>query len=293
MTTTPGSDNARLPVTVVPKHYHVTYEQIDFANFTFTGTVSLQCTAAVTLEKTSLTLHALEVSLLSAVLEKKKSDDDDDDRTVLHAEEFRYQPKNQTVRISFGEDNFLKEGTDYVLEIEFRGILNDQMHGLYRSTYTGVDGKTHIMATTQFEATDARRAFPCFDEPALKATFQVTVTIPANKQVVSNTPIASSHTTGGGDDGTPLMKTITFQETPKMSTYLLALVVGEFDATSATSHGTVTTVYTVPGKADQGQFCLDVAVRCLDLYEKLFGIHYPLTKSDLLAIPDFAAGKLL
>jgi aminopeptidase N len=88
------------------------------------------------------------------------------------------------------------------------------------------------------------------------------------------------------------MKTITYQTTPKMSTYLLALVVGEFDGISKTSSNIQTTVYTVPGKAHQGQFCLDVAVHCLDLFQEIFGVPYPLPKSDLLAIPDFAAGAM-
>jgi puromycin-sensitive aminopeptidase len=144
------------------------------------------------------------------------------------------------------------------------------------------------MATTQFEATDARRAFPCADEPALKATFQLTVTIPADMQCISNTPFSASYTTAIAPG--KAVKTITFQKTPKMSTYLLALVVGEFDGISSTSNQIVTTVYTVPGKADQAEFCLATASRALELYQKLFHVPYPLTKSDLLAIPDFAAG---
>jgi len=142
-----------------------------------------------------------------------------------------------------------------------------------------MDGKRHVMATTQFEATDARRAFPCFDEPALKATFCLTVTIPGDLTAVSNTPMASTHT---NFDGARCTKTVAFQKTPKMSTYLLALVVGQFDGISRTSNHIVTTVWTVPGKASHGHFCLDTAVRCLDYYQELYGIQYPLTKSDLL-----------
>ena len=187
----------------------------------------------------------------------------------------------------------------YKINIIFSGILNDQMRGLYRSTYIGLDGRSYTMATTQFEATDARRAFPCFDEPSHKATFQLVVTIPAHLQCISNTPLESIHTTivsahNSANKDNILLKTITYQKTPKMSTYLLALVVGEFDAVSTTSPTTAiqTTVYTIPGKAHQGKFCLETATKCLDLYQDLFQIPYPLIKSDLLAIPDFAAGAM-
>jgi puromycin-sensitive aminopeptidase len=116
------------------------------------------------------------------------------------------------------------------------------MHGLYRSSFVGLDGQSHTMATTQFEATDARRAFPCFDEPALKATFCLKLCIPGHLQCISNTPPSSIHTTYVGTTPT---KTITFQTTPKMSTYLVALVVGQFDSISKTSNQIQTTVYTV------------------------------------------------
>jgi len=208
---------------------------------------------------------------------------------------YRYHQRNQTVDIAFAEA--FEADEDYIVVMDFIGVLNDQMCGLYRSVYTDIYGNSKIMATTQFEATDARRAFPCMDEPALKATFQLTVTIPAELQCLSNTPMAASYTTVAGP-GSKAVKTITFQKTPKMSTYLLALVVGEFDGISRTSSSSsagsqqiVTTVYTVPGKADQAEFCLDTASRCLDLYQELFHVPYPLTKSDLIAIPDFAAGE--
>jgi puromycin-sensitive aminopeptidase len=219
---------------------------------------------------------------------------------VWAAIEFRYNISQQTVEIFFDDFPGWKKDGSYKINILFSGILNDQMRGLYRSTYLGLDGQSHTMATTQFEATDARRAFPCFDEPSHKATFQLVVTIPAHMQCISNTPPESIHTSvapahnSKDKDNNMLLKTITYQKTPKMSTYLLALVVGEFDAVSTTSPTTSiqTTVYTIPGKAHQGTFCLDTATKCLDLYQDLFHIPYPLIKSDLLAIPDFAAGAM-
>jgi len=314
----------RLPVIVKPTHYDVTYRRIDFETpYSFEGTVSIACKGAApesngdggggggdkTSGGISIKLHAIEIQFLKATLHKKKNgaatsdsvvgfgDDDvqkDQYDFSLDAVSFRSNIKEQTCTIVFenggdGEERRIAEGDDYVLVIDFMGTLNDQMHGFYRSTYTGLDGLSRkVMATTQFEATDARRAFPCFDEPALKASFRVAVTIPSHLTAISNTPVESCHT----DATTTAKKTITFQPTPTMSTYLLALVIGEFDCISKTSNHVVTTVYTVPGKARQGQFCLDTAVRCLDYYRDLYGIEYPLPKSDLLAIPDFAAGAM-
>jgi len=147
----------------------------------------------------------------------------------------------------------------------------------------------------QFEATDARRAFPCWDEPAFKATFQLVATIPLvnerNMLAVSNTPV--TETTEFLHDG-GRYKTYTFAPTPKMSTYLLALVVGEFDVVSAFSdkNQIQTSVYTMPGKGSKGKFCLSTALEALDFFIDFYGVKYPLPKSDLLAIPDFAAGAM-
>ena len=152
---------------------------------------------------------------------------------------------------------------------------------------------------------DARRAFPCWDEPAVKvrisvrplrlpqaahsrqAKFDVTLVVPQNRLAVSNMPIVSEKNVENN------MKEVRFGETPIMSTYLLAFVVGEFDVIEdKTKTGVVVRVFTPPGKADQGRFALDVTVKVLPFYDDYFGIAYPLPKMDLLAIPDFAAGAM-
>ena len=265
--------SSRLPAVVAPKHYDLVYERVDLQNHTFQGHVSLQCQALQSLPTAVITLHAVELQITTATLQHV------DTQATVPAHEFSFHQRNQTLQMTF--DGALQQGADYVLKMEFHGILNDQMRGFYRSTFQGLDGQTHTMATTQFEATDARRAFPCMDEPALKATFTVTLTIPAHLECISNTPLAASLTAPDGK-----WKTLTFQKTPKMSTYLLAMIVGHFDAISETSRQIVTTVYTIPGKALQARFCLDLAVRCLNYYQDLFGVPYPLVKSDLLAIPE-------
>ena len=278
--------DGRLPSLAVPTHYDICYKKIDLEQHTFDGTVSIQLVVpegAATWPRFSIVMHALDLNIVAAKLHSVA------DENMWEAEEVRYIKRDQTCEIVFGPESQWMEGNSYLLTVDFIGILNDLMRGLYRSTYVGLDGATHTMATTQFEATDARRAFPCLDEPALKATFALTVTIPSSLDCISNTPPASVHTSYEGGKST---KTITFQRTPKMSTYLVALVVAQFDCISKTSGNIQTTVYTVPGKAHQGQFCLDTAVQCLDLFQKLFGVPYPLLKSDLLAIPDFAAGAM-
>jgi puromycin-sensitive aminopeptidase len=172
------------------------------------------------------------------------------------------------------------------LTVVFKGILNDKMRGFYRSKYT-VLGAEHHMATTQFEATDARRAFPCFDEPSQKAVFHVSLVVPKGKTAISNTlPVSVEEHEGG-------FQVIRFSPTPKMSTYLLAFIVGDFEYIEAKSKSKVQVrVFTTPGKKHQAKFALECAVKTLDYYEEYFDIKYPLPVLDMIAIPDFASGAM-
>ncbi len=157
------------------------------------------------------------------------------------------------------------------------------MRGFYKSSYQ-IDGKEHHMATTQFEATDARRAFPCFDEPAHKAVFYVSLIVPKGKTAISNTlPVSVAEHESG-------FEIIKFAPTPKMSTYLLAFIVGDFEyLEKKSSRGVLVRVYTTPGKKHQAKFALDVTVKVLEFYEKYFDIPYPLDTLDMIAIPDFSS----
>ena len=162
------------------------------------------------------------------------------------------------------------------------------MAGFYRSSYTNIHGESKIMASTQFESLDARRAFPCWDEPARKAIFGVKLTVPKHMDAFSNMPELSNKTLVGGKK-----KELTFADSPIMSTYLLAFVIGEFDYVQAqTSNGVMVRVYTPPGKSNSGEFALDCATKSLDAYDDFFGIPYPLPKLDMVAIPEFAAGAM-
>jgi puromycin-sensitive aminopeptidase len=170
--------------------------------------------------------------------------------------------------------------------IEYEGEHNDKMRGCYRSQYQS-NGKDAYMCVTQFEATDARRALPCFDEPALKASFSVQLTVDSNLHAVSNMPITHTTKEQGGQ------VTHTFDRTPVMSTYLLAWCVGEFDVIEdTTTDGITIRCFTPVGKAEQGRFALDCAVRILPFYNNFFQHKYPLPKLDMLAIADFAAGAM-
>ena len=173
------------------------------------------------------------------------------------------------------------------LRVAFAGVLNNQMCGFYRSTYTDRAGAEKLMASTQFESVDARRCFPCWDEPSRKATFTCSLRVPTHMTALSNMPEALSRDEG---DGT---KTVAFMESPKMSTYLLAFVVGEFDHVSAlTQNGVLIRAFCPPGKPHLGRFALRCAVAALDEYDRTFEIPYPLPKSDMVAIPEFAAGAM-
>eukprot|EP00262_Sarcandra_glabra_P014364 TRINITY_DN419_c0_g1_i1.p1 TRINITY_DN419_c0_g1~~TRINITY_DN419_c0_g1_i1.p1 ORF type:complete len:866 (+),score=159.90 TRINITY_DN419_c0_g1_i1:322-2598(+) len=142
------------------------------------------------------------------------------------------------------------------------------------------------MAVTQFEPADARRCFPCWDEPACKATFKITVEVPAELIALSNMPILEEKLDGH-------LKTVSFQESPIMSTYLVAVIIGLFDyVEDLMPDGIKVRVYTQVGKKNQGKFALDVAVRTLDLYKTYFAMPYSLPKLDMVAIPDFSAGAM-
>ncbi|KAI5056620.1 hypothetical protein GOP47_0028438 [Adiantum capillus-veneris] len=172
-----------------------------------------------------------------------------------------------------------------LLSLDFQGNLNDSMKGLYRSSYLK-DGLKHYMAVTQFEPADARRCFPCWDEPAIKATFKMIVQAPIDRVVLSNMPVETEEVSGTS-------KRVSFQVSPRMSTYLVALVVGELEyLESETPTGNKVRVYCEVGKAEQGKFALDVATKTLPFYEEYFGTPYPLPKMDMVAIPDFAAGAM-
>ena len=201
-----------------------------------------------------------------------------------------FNEAKQTVTLSF--DKSIAAGSKAQLTHTFTGTLNDKMAGFYRSSYSHPDGTTHWMATTQMEATDARRALPCFDEPALKATFTVTLIADKGLTCISNMDVASekeveSKLSGGKKNA------VTFNKTPLMSTYLLAFIVGELKFIESNSFRVPVRVYATPDKdIEHGRFSLELAAKTLEFYEKTFDSPFPLPKMDMAAIPDFSAGAM-
>ncbi|EHL00359.1 putative Aminopeptidase 2, mitochondrial [Glarea lozoyensis 74030] len=176
--------------------------------------------------------------------------------------------------------------------MKFTGQLNDKMAGFYRSTYKNADGSESILATTQMEATDARRAFPCFDEPALKAEFTITLIADKHLTCLSNMDVAS--TTGVVSEMTNSLKnSVKFNRSPKMSTYLVAFIVGELNYIETKEFRVPVRVYAPPNQdIEHGRFSLELAAKTLAFYEKTFDSEFPLPKMDMVAIPDFAAGAM-
>jgi len=189
---------------------------------------------------------------------------------------------DQTVTFAFADE---VPAGDHELELKFAGVLGDNLHGFYRSGYKH-KGEERWIATTQFEAVHAREGFVCIDEPAAKAVFEVSLTVPSELTAVANTDVLKEESAGA-------RKTVTFTPTPKMSTYLVAYVVGDFERVERqTPEGVMVGVLATPGQTEQLEFALDTAVRTLSFFNEYFGIPYPLPKLDMLALPDFAAGAM-
>ena len=259
--------SVRLSKNATPIKYDIQIRP-DLENFTFEGKEVI--TLFLTKKTKTLTLHSKELEIETARVEELFG-------------KISYDQKRDTVTFSFAKT--LPVGK-IKLMVFFKGILNDKMRGFYRSKYH-ILGKEHYLATTQFEATDARRAFPCFDEPAHKAVFHVSLIVLKGQTAISNTlPVSVSE----HDSKYQIVK---FAPTPKMSTYLLAFIVGNFEhIESKTKNGIKVRVFTTPGKKHQAKFALDCAVKTLEFYEKYFDIAYPLPILDMIAIPDFTAGAM-
>jgi puromycin-sensitive aminopeptidase len=263
----------RLARSVVPSAYRI-FITPDLEKFTFSGRVEID--VEIKESVSTLTLNAVELELGAATV----SADGTSYRSLEHSMDDTYETA------TFVFDRELPAGPA-IVEIAFDGILNDQLHGFYRSTYKDESGTEHVIATTQFENTDARRAFPCWDEPAFKATYQVNLTIPSGLKAYSNSPVESDTDLGNGQ------RTVSYRPTMIMSTYLVAWVVGPFDESETIDvDGVPLRVITPLGKVHLSELALDAGAFALRFFSAYFDIPYPGEKLDMLAIPDFSAGAM-
>ena len=265
-------DLNRLPTNVVPSHYDLELAP-DLAEATFTGTETV--TLVITEPVDQLHLHALDLEISEAWLQ---ADGERIEATPT------FDPASETVTFDLSAT---AEPGAWALHARFTGVLNDKLVGFYRSTFTDDAGVTQTLACTQFESTHARRAFPCWDEPAFKSTFSIRLVVADDLFAVSN---AMETAVDQLPDG---RKRVHFAPTMHMSTYLVAFVIGPLEATDVVDvDGIPLRVIAPPGKADLTPFALDIGAFSLRFLSEWYGIPYPGDKLDLIAIPDFAFGAM-
>mmetsp|Transcript_525 Transcript_525/g.504 ORF Transcript_525/g.504 Transcript_525/m.504 type:complete len:953 (-) Transcript_525:676-3534(-) len=261
-------DREVLPTNVKPLHYDLTLEP-NFETFKFDGQVVIDL--HVNEKSDYVTLNSLEIDIQEAKINDVKT------------KNIEFNEDQQSVTFKFADE--LVAGADARLSIKFTGELNDKMAGFYRSSYQE-DGKTKYLATTQMEPTDCRRAFPCFDEPALKAKFDIKLI--AHKDLVCLSNMDEKETNLLGND----KKKVAFNTTPLMSTYLVAFIVGDLKYVETSDYRVPIKVYATPGSEHLGAYSAGIAAKTLKFFEEKFDIPYPLPKCDMVAIHDFSAGAM-
>ena len=274
---TDGSPNAnpyRLPRDVRPDRYDIVIEP-DLGAARFVGEVRIEATVHAPID--SVTLNAAELECSDAALSQG---------STTSSAEISFDPETERMTLRPSDGRQLEPG-DLRISCTFAGELNDQLRGFYRSTFVDEAGETRTIATTQFESTNARRAFPCFDEPDLKAVFGVTMIVPADLMAVSCGEVVSSEILADG------RRRDTFADTMQMSTYLMAFIVGDLEATEPIDVGGVPLrIVHVRGKSALTGFGLEAGAFALAWLVDYYGIPYPGTKVDLIAVPDFAFGAM-
>ena len=260
MTTVP-----RLIKTFTPNHYSLSVDLSDAAGYVFSGTVSIQGKSP---QAGKILLHAKDLAIQSATIDGKSAD-------------FEHGKFDE---LTIGDDSTAIGPHNIV--ITFSGKITDAMHGLY-PCYFEHDGVKKQLFATQFESHHAREVFPCVDEPEAKATFDVTLTTTPGITVLGNQPVKWQR-----EKDEKLVTT--FETTPRMSSYLLAFVIGDLHKkTALTKRGVEVSVWATPAHTpDTLDFGLDIATRSIDFFEEYFGIDYPLPKSDHVALPDFSSGAM-
>ena len=254
----------RLLDTFTPNHYNLTLDLTRAEEKEFSGTVIISGEST----SESISLHSKGLTIQSATIDDQPAD------------------------VSFGEFDELRlsqpnlENGNHTICINFSGTITDAMHGLYPCYFTH-DGVKKQLFATQFESHHAREVFPCVDEPAAKAEYDLTLVTQTGITVLGNMPVKHEEENSNS-------LTTTFEKTPRMSSYLLAFVIGELHKKSArTKSGVEVNVWATPAQNENTlDFALDIATRSIDFYDEYFGVKYPLPKSDHVALPDFSSGAM-
>ncbi|XP_044735757.1 aminopeptidase N-like [Chrysoperla carnea] len=275
-----AAQNYRLPKSIVPEHYTININTYLDNEFKFNGYVVIKLkvvepTNVIQLHSADLDIPFDEVKLL----------DNDENKIEIDSQSFDKEQEFYTITLN---DYLKNDDKNYSLFIPFAGNLTEGLAGFYRSSY--IDRATNEkkwLATTQFESTDARRAFPCFDEPEMKAKFKISLGHNSNYTAISNMPLEKSEETGEG------WIVDYFQESVKMSTYLVAFIVSDFDFKNGDNiTDTIFRVWARKDALDQVDYAASVGPKYLQFYEDYFDIKFPLPKQDMIAIPDFNAGAM-
>ena len=254
----------RLLDTFTPNHYNLTLDLTRAEEKEFSGTVIISGEST----SESILLHSKGLTIQSATID------------------------NQPADVSFGEFDELKlsqpnlKNGKHTIHINFSGNITDAMHGLYPCYFTH-DGVKKQLFATQFESHHAREVFPCVDEPAAKAEYDLTLITRPGITVLGNMSVKSEEENDNS-------LTTAFEKTPRMSSYLLAFVIGELHKkTARTKSGVEVNVWATPAQNENTlDFALDIATRSIDFYDEYFGVKYPLPKSDHVALPDFSSGAM-
>ncbi|KAJ5745559.1 Alanine/arginine aminopeptidase [Penicillium odoratum] len=287
-----STDRDTLPDLAKPTNYHVSLFDLQLEGaWGYKGLLKID--TKITRTTKEIVLNAKDIEVQAAEVLGK------DGAQLAKTSDITYDKVSERVFLKLSQEI---APSDVVLSINFTGTMNNAMSGFYRSKYKPVgepaadtpkEGDFYYMLSTQFESCDARRAFPCFDEPNLKATFDFEIEIPKGQTALSNMPIKSEKE--GSHSG---LKFVAFEKTPVMSTYLLAWAVGDFEYVEAMTErkyqgkSIPVRVYTTRGLKEQARFALECANQTVDYFSEIFEIEYPLPKADLLAVHEFAMGAM-
>jgi hypothetical protein len=268
--------DTRLPENVLPVAYRLDF-YTSIENSTFDGKEEIDI--EILKDTNSIIFHSENLSLSNITISNENE--------ILKPNSIQFIKESNFVTLNFNET--LKSETNYTLHIQYSGKLNSNGIGYFIEEYDNEDGSQSRMAATQFEAADARRAFPCFDEPQLKATFQLNMTIDDGYNALSNMNVVEIKEI---ENSKLKQKKYIFANSVKMSTYLVAFMVSKFQSISDKYNDIDVSIYVIPDQIEDAKYSLKLAIKLLEFYEDFFKIPYPLPKLDLVGIPNFTFGGM-